>query len=109
MLSSNVIISFLFIYYHLSFVNCYPSNVIRERRHNIETKVENIQLNDVTFYVETTTEQLTTPKPLLLTPIPGNDLYVGACQPQDKKIYVDNTIITNEGPSTLNGTLEVSI
>lgn len=36
-----------------------------------------------------------------------NDLEVGQCATPDERIYTDNTIVENGGPSTLNGTLEV--
>lgn len=38
----------------------------------------------------------------------SNNLEVGSCDRADQRIYTDNTIVENGGPSTLNGTLEVS-
>lgn len=36
-----------------------------------------------------------------------NNLEVGQCLHPDERIYTDNTVVENGGPSTLNGTLEV--
>lgn len=38
-----------------------------------------------------------------------HNLEVGSCSHPDQRIYTDNTIVENGGPSTLNGTLEVSL
>lgn len=35
------------------------------------------------------------------------NLEVGQCLHPDERIYTDNTVVENGGPSTLNGTLEV--
>lgn len=35
-------------------------------------------------------------------------LQIGRCTPLDERIYSDNTLVENSGPSTLNGTMEVS-
>lgn len=37
----------------------------------------------------------------------NNNVEVGKCWPPDERIYSDNTVVENGGPSTLNGTLEV--
>lgn len=37
-----------------------------------------------------------------------NVLQIGRCTPLDERIYTDNTLVENAGPSTLNGTMEVS-
>lgn len=35
-------------------------------------------------------------------------LQIGRCTSLDERIYTDNTLVENSGPSTLNGTMEVS-
>lgn len=53
-------------------------------------------------YIVTTTQKF-------VRSIPGNDLYIGNCSENDKMLYIDNTVIKNDGPSILNGTIEVII
>lgn len=36
-----------------------------------------------------------------------NDLLIGQCSSRDQRVYTDDILVTNSGPSTLNGTLEV--
>lgn len=40
--------------------------------------------------------------------IPGNNLLIGQCSARDQRVYTDDTVVENSGPSTLSGTLEVS-
>lgn len=39
---------------------------------------------------------------------PGNNLLIGQCSAGDQRIYTDDTIVENSGPSTISGTLEVN-
>lgn len=36
-----------------------------------------------------------------------NDLLIGQCGTRDQRVYTDDILVENSGPSTLNGTLEV--
>lgn len=36
-----------------------------------------------------------------------NDLLIGQCGSRDQRVYTDDILVENSGPSTLNGTLEV--
>lgn len=95
---------------------------IRVRR-DIETKVENENLFDVKSGVIVEEEkkegeeeedaddwetEATTRKKIKEVIVPGNDLMIGNCSEHDKMLYIDNTVINNDGPSVLNGTIEVS-
>lgn len=40
--------------------------------------------------------------------IPGNNLLIGQCSAKDQRVYTDDTVVENSGPSTLSGTLEVN-
>lgn len=37
-----------------------------------------------------------------------NDLLIGQCGIRDQRVYTDDILVENSGPSTLNGTLEVT-
>lgn len=37
-----------------------------------------------------------------------NDLLIGQCGVRDQRVYTDDILVENSGPSTLNGTLEVT-
>lgn len=36
-----------------------------------------------------------------------NDLLIGQCGNRDQRVYTDDILVENSGPSTLNGTIEV--
>lgn len=36
-----------------------------------------------------------------------SDLLIGQCGTRDQRVYTDDILVENSGPSTLNGTLEV--
>lgn len=38
-----------------------------------------------------------------------NDLSIGQCGIRDQRVYADDILVENSGPSTLNGTLEVCL
>ncbi|KAJ6632686.1 hypothetical protein Bhyg_16624, partial [Pseudolycoriella hygida] len=38
-----------------------------------------------------------------------NDLLIGQCGSRDQRVYTDDILVENSGPSTLNGTLEIYI
>lgn len=106
-----ILIHYLIILY-LNVINSLPLNE-QHKYHVFDAKIENTNLNEIISTVEEITTSSAVP-PLTVTTavvrkekIPGNNLLIGVCKNGDQRVYTDNTIIENNGPSTLNGTLEV--
>lgn len=76
-----------------------------ELNSHIDSKISSVSLQHATVEQSDSTNQPIADNALT----PRNNLVVGKCSPPDERIYTDNTVIENGGPSTLNGTLEVRL
>lgn len=77
------------------------SNNEPEVQNEVAAFIESGRMNNDYVWIDVTTKKF--------VPVPGNDLEFGDCSEPSELIYFDNTLIENSGPSTLNGTLEVTM
>lgn len=83
-----------------------PPPEVTKRPYDVMVDVNSVK-NESDSDLDVDDEDIVTTTHKIVPIIPGNDLYIGNCSDKDKMLYIDNTVITNDGPSILNGTIEV--